>query len=44
VNIMVEQAQIVMKWYDNFNTYTPSWYVKDYEQYVCRKIIFNNYK
>lgn len=28
VNTMLRQVQSVLKWYDDFNTYIPSWYVK----------------
>jgi len=30
VNTMLEQAQNVLKWYDNFQTYIPNWYVSNF--------------
>ncbi len=30
VNIMLNQAKNVLDWYDNFHTYVPRWYVKNY--------------
>ncbi|WP_246566607.1 aminoglycoside phosphotransferase family protein [Tissierella simiarum] len=30
VNTMLKQAQSVLKWYDDFKTYIPNWYVPDY--------------
>ncbi|GKX31141.1 phosphotransferase family protein [Vallitalea longa] len=30
INVMINQAQNVLKWYDNFQTYIPKWYVKNY--------------
>mgnify|MGYP002412284237 FL=1 len=30
VNIMLKQAENIMKWYDDFKTYIPSWYVANY--------------
>ena len=30
VNIMLKQAESIMKWYDGFKIYIPSWYVTNY--------------
>ncbi len=30
VNTMLRQVQSVLRWYDNFSTYIPSWYVKNH--------------
>ncbi|AFS79051.1 aminoglycoside phosphotransferase Aph [Gottschalkia acidurici 9a] len=31
INTMIEQAQNVLKWYDYFETYIPSWYMSSYK-------------
>lgn len=30
VNTMLKQAENTMKWYDNFKTYMPNWYISSY--------------
>jgi aminoglycoside phosphotransferase (APT) family kinase protein len=30
INTMLKQAENIMKWYDNFKTYMPNWYIPSY--------------